>query len=69
MLPENISVSLNQIPLYCVAVSKRAEPLCCNHQRCHQLRLNKGRVLGLHKLHLTTYPTGDKIDIFASVKI
>jgi len=34
-----------------------------------QPRLNKGRMLGLHKLHLTTNQTGDVINIFASIKI
>jgi len=29
----------------------------------------KSRILGIHKIHLTTYQTGDVINIFASVKI
>ena len=33
----------------------------------YQSRLNMGRMLGFHKIHLTTYQTGDVINIFASV--
>jgi len=33
-----------------------------------QPKLDKGMILRLHQLHLTTYPTGDVINIFASVK-
>jgi len=29
----------------------------------------KSRILGIHKIHLITYQTGDVINIFASVKI
>jgi len=35
--------------------------LSCNHQRYYQPWLNKGRMLGLHKIYLTTYPTWAKL--------
>ena len=38
----------------CSQKSSTAATLCCNH---HHPGLNKSRVLGLHKLHLTTFPT------------
>jgi len=72
MLPQNIFVTLNQIILYCVAVFEQSSTpvtLCCNHQRYYQPWLNKGRILGLHKLHLTTYQASDVINMFASAKI
>jgi len=52
----------------CFKKSNTAATLCCNHQRYYQPRVNKVRMLGLHKLHLTTFQTVDVINIFASVK-
>jgi len=69
MLPQNNFVMLNHIILCgCFEMSNTAATLFCNHQRYYQPRLNRGRMLGLHKLHLTTYHAGDTFNIFASVK-
>ena len=71
MLPQNIFVTLNQIIILCGCFKKSSTPatLCCNHQRLLPALIKQGQVLGLHKLHLTTYQAGDVINIFASVKI
>ena len=57
--------------MLCSCFKKSSTPatLCCNHQRYYQPWLNKGRMLGLHKLHATTCQAGDVINIFASVEI
>ena len=70
MQPQNIFVTLNHIIL-CGCFKKNSTPatLCCNHQRYYQPWFNKGRMLSLHKLPLTTCQASDVINIFASVKI
>jgi len=71
MLPQNIFVTLNQIILCCVAVLKRAAlqlHYVATTKDTTSLE-NKGRMLGLHKLHATTCQAGDVINIFASVEI
>jgi len=57
MLPQNIFVTLksNYILLRgCFEKSSTAATLCCNHQP----RLHKGRMLGFHKLRLSTFQPG-----------
>jgi len=57
--------------LYCVAVLKRValQLHCVTMTKYYQPRLNKSRMLGLHKLHVRTYPTGHVINVFVSAKI
>jgi len=72
MLPQNIFVTVNQIIFYCEPVLKRAAlqlHSVATSKKYHQPRSNKGRMLCFHKLHLATFPTGDVVNIFASVKI
>jgi len=59
MLPQNIFVTLYQIILLWGRFEKSstAATLCCNHQS----RLNKGRMVGFHKLHLTMFQAGDAV--------